>query len=222
MSTPDHDLAVLFADIAGSTQPLRAHRRRRGAGGDQPLPRRSPTASAQGCGGRLVKTIGDEALLLFPTADAAAAAAGGDPAPDDRGRRWQRPAASGFGSDSTTAPRSRSAGDVFGDAVNVAARMVGLAKRGQVILSQPTARRAVAGARRAGARARRADGEGQGEGHRHLRAALAGFVGGPDRDGGAAGRARGRAWSCGTARARSSWAPARRRSRSGAMRRTTW
>ena len=33
------------------------------------------------------------------------------------------------------------AGDVFGDSVNVAARMVGLAKRGQVILSLSTARR---------------------------------------------------------------------------------
>jgi class 3 adenylate cyclase len=139
MNTPDHDLAVLFADIAGSTSLYER------IGNTAALAAISrcldlATASAQGCGGRLVKTIGDEALLLFPTADAAAAAAA------ETQRRMTETAGGndlnlGFRIGFHYGAAIETAGDVFGDAVNVAARMVGLAKRSQVILSLSTARR---------------------------------------------------------------------------------
>jgi class 3 adenylate cyclase len=139
MSTPDHEFAVLFADIAGSTS---LYERIGNAAALAAISRclDLATASAQGCGGRLVKTIGDEALLLFPTADAAAAAAA------ETQRRMTEGAGGndlnlGFRIGFHYGAAIETTGDVFGDAVNVAARMVGLAKRGQVILSQPTAQR---------------------------------------------------------------------------------
>ena len=143
MSSAVQAMAVLFADIAGSTSLYER------IGNTAALAAISrcldlATASAQGCDGRLVKTIGDEALLLFPTADAAAAAAA------ETQRRMTETAGGndlnlGFRIGFHYGAAIETAGDVFGDAVNVAARMVGLAKRGQVILSLSTAPRLSAG-----------------------------------------------------------------------------
>ena len=137
MNPPDQNLAVLFADIAGST---RLYEQLGDVDALAAISRCLALAEkiAGGHGGRLVKTIGDEVLLVFPGADQAAGAAG----------EIQRQMA-----DSSPAGNPRVAfrigfhfgaalemsGDVFGDSVNVAARMVALAKRGQVILSAHTA-----------------------------------------------------------------------------------
>jgi class 3 adenylate cyclase len=130
--------AILFADIAQSTQLYESH-------GDTV----AQTIIAQ-CvstlngvslthGGRVIKTIGDEILCVFPTArDAVEAAremlsalesapmpvAGGEPPNLHIGIH--------YGSVIVDE------GDIFGDAVNIAARMVSLAKENQIVLTHET------------------------------------------------------------------------------------
>jgi adenylate cyclase len=137
MTSPDHDLAVLFADVAGST---RLYEQLGDVAALAAITRCLELAgeTARGYGGRLIKTIGDEALLVFPHADEAAQAAG------EIQRRMAAASAAdeprlGFRVGIHFGAAIEVSGDVFGDSVNVAARMVGLAKRGQVILSSPTA-----------------------------------------------------------------------------------
>ena len=137
MTTPDHNLAVLFADIAGSTRLYEQ------LGDTAALAAISQClamaeSSARGYGGRLVKTIGDEAMLAFGHADHAAEAS----AEIQRRMTEWSPAENlrlAFRMGFHFGAAIDVSGDVFGDSVNVAARMVGLAKRGQVILSSPTA-----------------------------------------------------------------------------------
>src|SRR5258708_2978585 len=88
--------------------------------------------SALGCGGRVVQTMGDEVLCVFPTALAATQAA-----TEMQSRIEMQEPVSGwrlqihiglqFG------PVLEEGPDVFGDCVNVAARMVKLAKPSQII-----------------------------------------------------------------------------------------
>jgi len=88
--------------------------------------------------GRVVKTIGDGVMCVFPTADGAAMAASEMQARISRG-----------GSEGKTKLMIRAgfhygaviedSDDVFGDSVNVASRMAGLALSGQVITSGATA-----------------------------------------------------------------------------------
>ncbi len=137
MNPTDQRLAVLFADIAGSTRLYEQ------LGDTEALAAISrclvlAEITAAGHGGRLIKTIGDEALLVFGSADQAAEAAG------EIQRRMAEAAAAenprlGFRIGFHFGAALEVSGDVFGDSVNVAARMVALAKRGQVILSAPTA-----------------------------------------------------------------------------------
>src|SRR5712692_4965072 len=104
------NLAVLFADITGSTrlyEKLGNARALECVG----LCLNIMRESALGCGGRVVQTIGDEVLCVFPTASAATQAAAGLQ----------------FG------PVLEEGQDVFGDCVNVAARMVKMAKPSQII-----------------------------------------------------------------------------------------
>jgi adenylate cyclase len=128
--------AVLFADVSGST-------RLYDTVGDK-----LAFAAVQACvnlfiqvteanGGRVVKTIGDEVMALFPDANVAAAAAiemqNGierlEPTGDQRlGARI------GF----HYGPAIERDGDVFGDMVNLAARLSDVAIRGQVITSRVT------------------------------------------------------------------------------------
>ncbi len=137
MTPPDHNLAVLFADIAGSTRLYEQ------LGDTAALAAISQCltmaeTSARGYGGRLVKTIGDEAMLAFGHADHAAESA----AEIQRRMTEWSPAENvrlAFRMGFHFGAAIDVSGDVFGDSVNVAARMVGLAKRGQVILSSPTA-----------------------------------------------------------------------------------
>jgi adenylate cyclase len=129
----------MFADVAGSTRLYETL-------GDQ-----AALDAVNGClqdvreacasyRGRIVKTIGDEAMALFPTADLAAEAAR-----DIQRRIARRPPAGGqklaLRIGMHVGPAIHAAdGDVFGDAVNLAARMVEVAKGGQIILSGITAK----------------------------------------------------------------------------------
>lgn len=87
--------------------------------------------------GRVVKTIGDEVMAVFPSVDAAMQAAcdmqtrvAGLPQGDDA--RLAIRVGFHFG------PAIEDKGDYFGDAVNTAARMAGMAKSGQIITSGQT------------------------------------------------------------------------------------
>ena len=92
--------------------------------------------ACEGHGGRIIKTIGDEMMATFPDADGAAEAAAemqeriAALAPRERVRLAMR-VGFHFGAAIDTGD------DVFGDSVNVAARMVAFAKGEQVILSAP-------------------------------------------------------------------------------------
>ena len=138
MGAAEQTLAVLFADIAGST---RLYEQLGDAEAlstiDQCLA--LVRDASGGHGGRVVKTIGDEAMVVFPTADQAVSAAGeiqlrmNSFANESNVRVAFR-----IGVHCGAAIEAQD-GDVFGDSVNVAARMVALAKSGQVILTASTA-----------------------------------------------------------------------------------
>jgi adenylate cyclase len=131
------ELAVLFADVSGSTRLYEE------LGDEAALSTIARClavvkAACDGHQGRLVKTIGDEAMVVFPAADHAAEAAA-----EIQARIAEEPAVGSqrlalrvgfhFG------PALQTDGDVFGDSVNVAARLVGFANRAQVITSADTA-----------------------------------------------------------------------------------
>jgi adenylate cyclase len=136
MTTVSPQYAILFADVSGSTSLYEKL-------GDQTAltaidgvlsEMRKAIAFQQG---RVVKTIGDELMAVFATADAAMQAAC-----DMQIRVSSLPAVAsvqlmiraGF----HYGPAIEEGGDFFGDAVNTAARMTGLAKGGQIITSGPT------------------------------------------------------------------------------------
>jgi len=131
--------AVLFADVSGSTRLYESE-------GDkialQAIARCIELlrgAVARG-GGQLVKTIGDAVMAVFPTADAAALAAGNmqcaiDALPPVGAFRL------GLRVGFHAGPVIRRDGDVFGDTVNLAARLAEQAGRDQVITSRETADR---------------------------------------------------------------------------------
>jgi adenylate cyclase len=131
------NLAVLFADVSGSTRLYET------VGDAEALATigrclELVSAACVGHGGRVVKTIGDEVMAVFPVADQAAMAAGemqariSELAPVGGARLAIRV---GF----HVGPALEVSGDVFGDSVNVASRMAALAKGQQVILSAETA-----------------------------------------------------------------------------------
>jgi len=88
-------------------------------------------------GGRVVKTIGDEVMAIFPNAEKAGAAARdiqlsvSDMAPVGKVRLGVR-----IGMHQ--GPLVEKEGDVFGDTVNLAARLTEMASRGQIITSMET------------------------------------------------------------------------------------
>lgn len=127
------DLAVLFADVTGSMslyEKLGNARALECIGLCLSIMRQSVKTS----GGRVIKTIGDELLCVFPTAMASAQAAVDmvsriDMQAPVAGQPLQIRVGMQFG------PVIHEGDDVFGDSVNVAARMVKLAKPMQIMLA---------------------------------------------------------------------------------------
>lgn len=129
-------MAVLFADVSGSTrlyELLGDTRAFAAINGRLDLLRDVTVAH----GGRVVKTIGDEIMAVLPSADAAVQAAcemqsevTAQPPVEDT--RIEIRIGLHFGSVLETD------GDVFGDTVNIAARMAKIAKGGQIITSDAT------------------------------------------------------------------------------------
>lgn len=140
MSKQDLECAILFADIAGSTRLYQAI-------GDEAAQTAVSeclarlTAVASGHDGVLIKTIGDEIMCRFPMADDALRAAcemhetlRDNPVP--RALPISVRIGTHFG------PVILDGGDVFGDAVNVSARLRDVAKAGQIVTTDETVQRA--------------------------------------------------------------------------------
>ena len=141
MARKSATLAIVFADISGSTRLYESL-------GDQVA--RELVAECLGLltehidrhKGTVIKTIGDEIMCTFPSAEGAIEAAMGmqegvtEDLPD---RNPNTPSTLTIRVGLHYGPAILEGGDVFGDAVNVAARMAGLAKGGQIITTQDTA-----------------------------------------------------------------------------------
>jgi class 3 adenylate cyclase len=130
-------VAVLFADVSDSTRLYEALGDTTAFGKVRVI-LALLTAITETFQGRVVKTIGDGAMCVFPTADLAAAAAGEMQAavaqlpPIEGDRRLTIRIGYHFGQVIQTGE------DVFGDSVNVAARMACLAFAGQVLTTGET------------------------------------------------------------------------------------
>ncbi len=141
MAPKTANLAILFADVSGSTQLFETL-------GDAVARVKvaeclaTLTNITNEYKGKVIKTIGDEIMSTFPSAEAAAKAAiamqeeidedvtEGDSVDGDIAMRIR--VGMHFG------PAILESDDVFGDAVNVAARMAAQAKGGQIITSKIT------------------------------------------------------------------------------------
>jgi len=130
------EAAVLFADVSGSTKlyELAGDAVAHAAIEKCVNLMREKTVGAKG---RVVKTIGDEVMSSFPTADAAA-----DAAIEMQLAIAQLPPVSntqiGIRIGFNHGPVVEREGDVFGDAVNLAARLAGVATKGQIITARDT------------------------------------------------------------------------------------
>jgi adenylate cyclase len=127
--------AILFADVAGSTRLYeklgdRAAREAIGSLLD------SMTDVAKRHSGVLVKTIGDEILCRFPTAERGVRAA--ITMQEELTADTTRPVRLQMRMGLQWGPVILEHGDVFGDAVNVAARMSVIARAGQIITTSET------------------------------------------------------------------------------------
>ena len=138
MSPKTINISIMFADIAGSTKLYDTL-------GDQ-LARAKVAATLETMSeitrknsGTVIKTIGDEVMCTFPAAENAGAAA------------WEMQETFEEEAEANTdgspvavrigmhfGPAIMEGGDVFGDAVNVAARMAAQAKAKQIITTQDT------------------------------------------------------------------------------------
>lgn len=133
MNLPASDAAILFADVSGSTRLYHALGDRRARvliGGCLILMKRAVEAH----GGRVVKTIGDEVMALFPSgADAGAAAVAMQEAV--AAEPWPPEGRLSIHAGLQTGAVVEEEGDVYGDAVNVAAFLTKEAKSGQIFTS---------------------------------------------------------------------------------------
>lgn len=125
-------LAILFADISGSTRLYETLGDQTALGKiDQCLTLLGGIARRHG--GEIIKTIGDEILCAFSGAEMAVEAAMAMQQEMERAMGGMR-IRIGLHSGEVI----REGGDVFGDAVNVAARMAGLAAAEQIITTRDT------------------------------------------------------------------------------------
>ena len=130
-------IAVLFADISASTALYER------LGDAQALATVTSCLemardAAVGHGGRLIKTIGDEVMLVFPTALQAAEAAVEIQERMSKLAEVMRLRLS-FHVGFHFGEAIEQEGDVYGDSVNLAARLVELSKAGQILTSSATA-----------------------------------------------------------------------------------
>ena len=138
--SPSHaDCAVLFVDISGSTRLYET------LGDHEALARVGRTMAmlsrvCADCGGRVIKTAGDGAMCMFETADAALRASR---LMQEKTAEQLEPGTPGLGIHIGChfGPVLENAGDLFGDTVNLAARVAGLAKLGQIITTEDTVTR---------------------------------------------------------------------------------
>ena len=132
-------LAILFADVSGSTKLYETLGNTRA----QTIISRTLEVLSQAAGrhtGTIVKNIGDELMCTFPTPTDAATAA------QDMQRSLKQAIAMGTVPHQNVTIRTGfhfgpvipKAGDIFGDAVNVAARVVAQAKKGQILTTRET------------------------------------------------------------------------------------
>lgn len=129
-------LSIMFADIAGST---RLYERLGDAKARQITSQciALMTRVTQGHGGTVIKTIGDEVMSTYPSADAAAeAAVEMQESVQSDAPSWGTPLSIRIGFH--YGPVILEGGDVFGDAVNLAARMAAQAKGDQIITTGET------------------------------------------------------------------------------------
>ncbi len=125
------ELAILFADICDSTELYE----RLGDAEARAMIDAWMSDSAQAVaahGGRLVKSLGDGILSTFPSAESALAAA----LSMQEQKRTQVRIRAGF----HLGPVIESGGDIFGDAVNVAARVAALAKEDEILFTESSVR----------------------------------------------------------------------------------
>ncbi len=136
MTTMPPQYAILFADVSGSTSLYEKLGDQRALAAVESVLNEMRKSIAVN-NGRVIKTIGDEIMAVLPTADAAMHASSDmqqrisaiDPIENVR---LTIRAGFHFG------PAIEESGDFFGDAVNTAARMAGLAKSGQIITTGAT------------------------------------------------------------------------------------
>jgi len=140
MAPKTANLAILFADVSGSTRLFETL-------GDATARLKvsecleTLTDVTKEHNGTVIKTIGDEIMCTFPTADDAAKAA------REMHEALEEDITEGTGGEGTAlsirvglhfGPAILEGGDVFGDAVNVAARMASQSKGGQIITTHTT------------------------------------------------------------------------------------
>jgi adenylate cyclase len=133
----ERQATVLFADVSGSTRLYET------AGDTAALAAITQCLAAmrqatEAAGGRVVKTIGDEVMAIFPGPDAAVAAAAemqakAEAMPEIAGTRMGLRIGFHFG------PVLQQDDDVFGDTVNLAARLVAQAQKSEIITTSETA-----------------------------------------------------------------------------------
>ena len=141
MSRRPATLAIVFADISGST---RLYETLGDAVARELVSQclELMTEQIKKHGGTVIKTIGDEIMCTFPSADAAVEGSMGmqEVVTEDLPRiNPNMPASMTIRIGLHYGPAILEEGDVFGDAVNTAARMAGLAKGGQIITTGETA-----------------------------------------------------------------------------------
>jgi class 3 adenylate cyclase len=136
MTAPPLTRAILFVDLSGSTRLYET------VGDERALAVVHRMLSmlarvCEDCGGKVVKNTGDGAMCMFETADAALRASR---LMQEKTEEQQEPGEPGLGIHigCNFGAVLEKAGDLYGDTVNLAARVAGLAKIGQVITTADT------------------------------------------------------------------------------------
>ena len=128
MSEPEHTVAILFADICGSTELFEETGNLKALGMiGECLDQLAEVAKCEG--GNIIRSKGDDLLCTFDESSSALRAANQmteEQFPND----LQIHVGIHFG------PVINARGDIFGDAVNVAARMLALANPGEILATE--------------------------------------------------------------------------------------